>query len=188
MKKQQSMRKRGDNWQTNRQKIVECEQTVNTSTNKYMYWISFMYAETLVKSSFMFCLRQSSQSITFCLFTDAGKCRAGSEVRRFRFSKFKSKIWIWFSLCTSWLPYSTLGFQSSNLRFEFDFRFAVVHCPKQLCRYLREKISQQKIQISTITKGVPITKIEVPINKRRTIWVKISVLAPQTHAAAKEMI
>ena len=108
MKKQQSMRKRGDNWQTNRQKIVECEQTVHTSTNKYMYWISFMYAKTLVKSSFMFCLRQSSQSITFCLFTDAGKCRAGSEVRRFRFSKFKAKIWIWFSLCTSWLPYSTL--------------------------------------------------------------------------------
>ena len=55
-------------WQTNRQKIVECEQTVHTSTNKYMYWISFMYAKTLVKSSFMFCLRQSSQSITFCLF------------------------------------------------------------------------------------------------------------------------
>ena len=101
----------------------------------------------------------------------------------FRISKFKFKIWIWFSLNTSWLPYSTLGFQSSNLRFEFDFRFAVVHCPKQLCRYLREKISQQKIQISTITKGVPITKIEVPINKIRTIWVKISGLGPQTQAA-----
>ena len=81
-----------------------------------------------------------------------------------------------------------LGFQSSKPRFEFDFHFALVDCPTQLCRYLREKISQQKIQISTITKGVPITKIEVPINKRRTIWVKINVLATQTHAAAKEMI
>ena len=95
---------------------------------------------------------KTSQSITFCLFTDAGKCRAGSEVRRFRIS-----------------------------RFEFDLHFAVVDCPKQLCRYLREKISQQKIQISTITKGVPITKIEVAINKRRTILVKINV--PQIQAA-----
>ena len=30
-----------------------------------------------------------------------------------------------------------------------------------ICRYLRDKISQQKVQISTITKGVPMTKIEV---------------------------
>ena len=33
----------------------------------------------------------------------------------------------------------------------------------QEVRYLRDKISVQKVQISTITKGVPMSKIEVRI-------------------------
>ena len=49
-------------------------------------------------------------------------------------------------------------------------------------RYLRDKISQQKIQISTITKGVPMTKIEVRqklyflVSKRRRVVMLILIL------------
>jgi len=64
---------------------------------------------------------------------------------------------------------------------------------EQEVRYLRDKISQQKIQISTITKGVPMTKIEVREEKRsstrspdRELTEKRSTSLPPSSSPYKE--
>ena len=44
-------------------------------------------------------------------------------------------------------------------------------------RYLRDKISQQKIQISTITKGVPMTKIEVSLVFKASFSKSVSIIS-----------
>ena len=65
-----------------------------------------MYAKTLVKSSFMFCLRQANQQL-------------------FVFLQMRENV-------EQEVRWGDLGFQSSDPKFEFDFRFALVDCPTQL--------------------------------------------------------